>query len=467
LKSYVPFLSLRYLWYHKVSSGLGILGVALGVGLVIVVVGVMDGFQKRLKSSLIGNTAAVTVEPHFDVDADAFGEAMKKRIPGVVEASPVVYTPSTVSPAEGGIREGVPCTVVGIDAAKENIVSDFAGKLHWGGRRVADDGVTPTTLRLLVSADEAHPFRVGEEEAARNRRVRPEKQGLVIGRGIAGRLRLEVGSLVRLLTARPKPGGKRENSGDLIYETEVFTVTGILESGDSEIDRGLLFMDRRDARSFFREWLTQEADEFRLLLSDPEACDGVKEAIEAASAALVADSLHRNGRVGLDPVKAQTWKDKFQNLLAAVENERGLLIVITSFSFLVVAFLIGSTQSMLVVEKTREIGVLRSLGASVAGTASVFLGNGLFIGVIGASAGAAIGVSITSNIQEIAVGIRGTFGRDLFPADIYRFKEIPIDVQGDFLLSICAGAVIFALLGALLPAVRAAMLDPVESLHHE
>ena len=83
--------------------------------------------------------------------------------------------------------------------------------------------------------------------------------------------------------------------------------------------------------------------------------------------------------VGQTHVQLAFHDEGAQNLLAAVENERGLLIVITSFSFLVVAFLIGSTQSMLVVEKTREIGVLRSLGASVAGTASVFLGNGLFI----------------------------------------------------------------------------------------
>jgi ABC-type lipoprotein release transport system permease subunit len=370
-----------------------------------------------------------------------------------------------VSPAEGAIREGIPCTVVGMDAGKENAVSDFAGKLHWGGKRTGEDGVTPSTLMLLVSADEAHPFRVSEEEAARNARIRKPKQGIVLGKGIATRLRLDLGSAVRLLTGKLKPGGR--TSGDMSYETEVFTVTGILESGDSEIDRGLLFMDRRDARDFFKEWLTQEADEFRLLLADPEKCDEVKARIHAASASLVEASVRKGGRVGDVPIKAQTWKDKFHNLLRAVENERGLLIVITSFSFLVVAFLIGSTQSMLVVEKTREIGVLRSLGASVAGTASVFLGNGLFIGVIGASTGAAIGVGITSNIQEIAVRIRTVFGRDLFPAEIYRFKEIPIDVKGDFLLSICAGAVIFALLGAILPALRAALLDPVESLHHE
>jgi lipoprotein-releasing system permease protein len=477
LKSYVPFLSLRYLWYHKVSSGLGILGVTLGVGLVIVVVGVMDGFQKRLKNSLIGNTAAVVLEPRYDVDAEALCEALKKTVPGVIEASPVVYTWSLLSAENSGVTESLPCRVVGIDARKEGKVSDLGAKLHHRGSRLAADGKTPATLRLIEGATEEEPFRVSPEEAAMNARARPGKQGLLLSRWLRDRLDVQPGDPVRLATGRRTKGKKDE----FTYESEVFTVTGIFDSGDTEIDQMLLLMDRRDALSFFKDVFHQEVDEVRLLLADPDRCDEVKTDIKGREVtegndkkyiggkdkALLAASLRPGGRVALRPLAVLTWKDKNARLLAAVENERGLLIVITSFSFLVVAFLIGSTQSMLVVEKTREIGVLRSLGASVAGTASVFLGNGLFIGAIGAAAGAAVGTGITSNIQGIADGIYRYFGVELFPRDIYRFDQIPIDVKGEFLLTICAGAVVFALLGALLPAVRAAMLDPVESLHHE
>ena len=167
------------------------------------------------------------------------------------------------------------------------------------------------------------------------------------------------------------------------------------------------------------------------------------------------------------PIEALTWKEAHAELLAAVANERGLLLVITSFSFLVVAFLIGSTQSMLVVEKTREIGVLRSLGASVAGTSAVFLGNGFFIGAVGALAGWCVGTAITGNIQRISDALNRWFGLNLFPPNIYRFDQIPIDVKPDFVVMVCAGAIAFALLGSLLPAIRASTLDPVESLHHE
>jgi ABC-type lipoprotein release transport system permease subunit len=408
----------------------------------------------------------VVVEVRYDADAAKLVEALKARVPGVVEASPVVYTWSMISAEQGGLRESLPCRVVGIDADKEALVSDLGSKLHGGGKRIALDG-SPSPLCLLESATEQQPFRVSDQEAANNRRVRDGKQGLVLGRWLTDRLELGVGGKVRLATGKRKADGKKgAASGEFTYESEVFTITGIFESGDSEIDQMLLLMDRRDALSFFKEVFPFEVDEVRLLLADPERCVEVKEEIKDRSPDLVAASL-KGGRTGLPPLKPLTWKDKHRRLLAAVENERGLLIVITSFSFLVVAFLIGSTQSMLVVEKTREIGVLRSLGASVAGTASVFLGNGLFIGTIGAAAGAALGVGITSNIQGIADFIFENFKVELFPRDIYRFDQIPIDVKGPFLLSICAGAVVFALLGALLPAVRAAMLDPVESLHHE
>jgi lipoprotein-releasing system permease protein len=452
LKSYVPFLSLRYLRYHKVSTGLGILGVMLGVGLIIVVVGVMDGFQKRLKDSLIGNSAAVVVKPRYDVDAEALCRELKK-VPGVVEASPVVYAMTLMGPDGGGNRENLPCRVMGIDAAREKLVSGLGAET---GANHAD-----SKLRLMESATPDNPFRAPPEVRAQDIRLRKEKQGLVLGRGLYIRLHVRLGDRVRIWTGNMKTDAGGNTTREIVSDSELFT------SDDYDVDQMLVFMDRRDAQSYFRDWLPQEVDEVRLLLADPERCTEVAKAIHGSMEAIVVASLRKGGRVFDPPLEADTWRDLNRKLLAAVENERGLLLVITSFSFVVVAFLIGSTQSMLVVEKTREIGVLRSLGASVAGTSSVFIGNGLFIGVFGAGAGWGLGIVVTSHIQEIADFIRLHFGRDLFPADIYRFAQIPIDVKSGFVLSVCLGAVGFALLGAILPALRAALLDPVESLHSE
>lgn len=465
MKSYVPFLSLRYLWFHKVSSGLGILGVTLGVGLIIVVVGVMDGFQTRLKNSLIGSTAAVVVRPRYDVDVARLRDELKK-VPGVVEASPVVYAMTMISVDEETRSGSAPCRIIGIDAEREDAVSGLGEKLHYGGSSVTEKGA-PAGLRLLESASIKEPFRVPADVAARYVRIRAEKQGLVLGKNLSVMLDVRQGDEVRLVTGKRKPSkGNGSGRGEISWESEVYLVTGVFDVGDTDVDQGLVLMDRRDALSYFSEWLPFEADEVRLKLTDSGLCDDVKRAIQERAVSLAAATCRR-GAPPESPLDVRTWKDVHRKVLGAVDNERGLLLVITSFSFIVVAFLIGSTQSMLVVEKTREIGVLRSLGASVPGTSAVFLGNGFFIGLVGAAAGCAIGVAVTSNIHAISVFITRETGRELFDPTIYRFDRIPIDVQPDFVLSICGGAVLFALLGSLLPAIRAATLDPVESLQHE
>ena len=477
MKSYVPFLSLRYLWFHKASSALGILGVTLGVGLVIVVVGVMDGFQARLRRSLIGNTAAVVVRPYYDVDADRLVELLKTRVPGVLDASPIVKPMTLVSSPRRRIADGLPCQVLGVDAARENSVSGLGEKLRRGETK-------DSPLSLIGPATVERPFQTPDSVRYLDQAIRPEKQGVLLGKGLGDRLAIRPGDSVRLFTLLDRKGGKNDPRS-VAVESEEFFVTGLYNSGDSEVDRLVLIMDRRDALSFFSEALRTEAAEIRLLLADPDQAEAVKWSIlgiepvtdpsgrilregkKGLVEELVSGSLREKGLAGARPLEVYTWMEIHRTVLSAVANERSLLIVITSFSFLVVAFLIGSTQSMLVVEKTREIGVLRSLGASVAGTSGVFLGNGLFIGTFGAAAGSALGTAVATNVAAIASFIHRYFGHELFPSDIYRFNEVPIDVRPDFVLSICAGAVVFALLGSLLPAVRAARLDPVESLHHE
>jgi ABC-type lipoprotein release transport system permease subunit len=439
--------------------------------MVIVVVGVMDGFQARLTGSLIENTSAVVVEPHYDVDPEALCKELKARIPGVLEASPIVFTQSLVTPEGGDAGEGYFCHVVGIDPALEDLVSNLGIKL----RRGSDPRTKNSPSGLLESASFEQPFRCPEEDRARNAAIRKAKQGVVIGKNLLEDLRLQVDDQVQLFTLKksePKSNGNkptREKRGDFQSEEELFRITGVFRSGDYEVDKNLVLMDRRDALSFFKAGMRQEAREVRLLLDDVKRCDEVKAAIRSESTALATASLKKDAkeRPPFPALTVRTWKDDQALILAAVDSEKGLLIVIASFSFIVVAFLIGSTQSMLVVEKTREIGVLRSLGASVAGTSGVFVANGLFIGTVGAAAGCALGLSITSHIQAIAMFLRRSAHIDVFPQKVYRFDEVPIHVSWEFLAVVCGGAVLFALLGSILPAMRASMLDPVESLHHE
>jgi len=458
LRNYTLFLSLRYLWFHKVSTGLGMLGVTVGVALVIVVVGVMDGFQVRIKKSLIGSSSPLVVEVNYDADADRLVDEVRARVPGLKGVSPILETATLIAGERGRSADPRPCIVFGVDAAREAGATDFRGSLKFPIRFSAQDA-------LDQPATETEPFLLSRSRRAVDRMTRPEKQGVILGRELASEMRVWPGDRVRLWALKDLPAGSNGGAGKPTVDSELFWVTGWYDCGYTEIEKALVVMDRKDARSFFRGF-PYDVAKLRLGLEDPERADEVKRAVEAHAEEIVRAS-RKSDRGGKEPLRPRTWMELHSNLLAAVENERGLLLVITSFTFLVVAFLIGSTQSMMVVEKTREIGVLRSLGGSVPGTAGIFLGNGFFIGTLGGAAGWGVGILVTSNLQAIADGIRRFTGRDLFPPNIYRFHEVPVSVGGEFVAMILAGAVAFSLLGALLPALRAAWLHPVESLHHE
>ncbi|MFM9058989.1 MAG: ABC transporter permease, partial [Planctomycetaceae bacterium] len=122
---------------------------------------------------------------------------------------------------------------------------------------------------------------------------------------------------------------------------------------------------------------------------------------------------------------------------------------------------------MIVVEKTRDIGILKSLGARAAGIAGIFLGYGLFLGLVGAGAGMALGLAIVGNINRIRAGVEWLTGQQVFDPSIYYFYKIPTIVEPFTILWIVAGAVAIAVAASVLPALRAARLHPVEALRHE
>jgi lipoprotein-releasing system permease protein len=133
----------------------------------------------------------------------------------------------------------------------------------------------------------------------------------------------------------------------------------------------------------------------------------------------------------------------------------------------VAGFGILAIFSMIVVEKTRDIGILKALGASNGGVMKIFLGYGLLLGVIGAVLGTALGLTITTYINEIEAVISFLTGQEIFPRDVYYFDRIPTDIQPVHVALINAGAVAIAVLFSVLPALRAALLHPVRALRFE
>jgi lipoprotein-releasing system permease protein len=162
-----------------------------------------------------------------------------------------------------------------------------------------------------------------------------------------------------------------------------------------------------------------------------------------------------------------TWRDKQGPLLAAVDMEMSVLNILLFLIIAVAGFGILAIFFMIVVEKTRDIGILKSLGASAGGIGGIFLGYGLFLGIVGAGAGLALGLSIAWNINAIRAGVEWCTGERVFDPSIYYFYRIPSIVHPFTVAWIIVGAVGIAVASSVLPALRAARLHPVEALRHD
>jgi lipoprotein-releasing system permease protein len=170
---------------------------------------------------------------------------------------------------------------------------------------------------------------------------------------------------------------------------------------------------------------------------------------------------------GKERVSVLSWEDKQGPLLAAISIEKGILNVLLFMIIAVAGFGILAIFSMIVVEKTKDIGILKALGASNGGVMKIFLGYGLLLGVVGAVLGSGLGVAITLYINEIEHGLARVTGQEIFPRDVYYFKEIPTHINVWSVVLVNVGAVAIAVVFSILPALRAALLHPVRALRYE
>jgi lipoprotein-releasing system permease protein len=169
----------------------------------------------------------------------------------------------------------------------------------------------------------------------------------------------------------------------------------------------------------------------------------------------------------MSSLRVETWEKLREDFLNAVENEKLLVTILFGVISIVAVFLIFCILYMIVVEKTRDIGIIKSMGMTSRGVASIFIGYGLAIGVVGATCGLTIGYFFLKYINEIHEGIAGLTGRAIWDPKVYAFDSIPSDMDPATAGIVFGVAVLSAVAGAVLPAIRAATLNPIEALRFE
>ncbi len=403
------FLGLRYLkpkrTFVSVITLISLSGVAIGVWVLIVVIAVMSGFDRELREKLMGMHAHVTVTSGGLIEhSDKLLQTVLET-PRVKAASPFAMGLVLV---EFEHRRTTPY-LKGIDPRREVTVSQLGSYIKEGSLDLIGDKV-------------------------------------VIGRELASQYGIFLGDKITVISPR-----NLEKKGEEVYLPMELTVTGIFESGMYEYDVGLIFTSLETAQELYS--LGNAVHGIEIRTDDP--IKGSRD---------VADALNKKLP---GPLRAQTWAELNQRLLGAIQVEKSVMFFILIFIIIVAAFGIMSTLITVTVQKTREIGVMKALGAASGKILRIFMLQGFIVGVFGVAIGVGLGLLTVHNINPINHFLSRVVGIDLFPRDIYNFPSIPAFLTLRDLLTIGVSALAICTLAGLLPALRAARLEPVEALRYE
>jgi lipoprotein-releasing system permease protein len=513
---YKLLLAWRYLRTRYIALA-SIISVTLGVATLIVVNSVMAGFTREMHIRLHGILSDIIVESH-SLDGlvnPAWHMDEIRRVVGddLVGMTAAVHVPAMLSiPVHGQISTRQ-VTLIGVDEATYADVSDFrqyvlhpanrqqlSFQLREDGygdaehalppsgwkyrrikaafdreieaqRRLAEQATRPaaTAAPAAVTEIPADPTTVPVDRTSQSDQgavfdpAKDQHTGIVLGIAIGSvRQRGPDGKVMDYFLCRP---------GDDVQVTfpsagsppkaisDQFTVVDFYESKMSEYDSGFAFVPLR------------KLQEMRGMIDPQTGIDAVTtiqiKLRPGADLNAVRDKLRAHFPIDQFPYRIQTWRDMQGPLLAAVQMETTLLNILLFLIIAVAGFGILATFFMIVVEKTRDIGILKALGAPSEGVMSIFLAYGLSLGLVGSGAGLVGGLVFVAQINNIAQLIERITGQEVFDPTIYYFERIPTDVEPAAVLAVMLGAVGIAVAASVLPALRAARLHPVEALRYE
>ncbi|MEQ8763846.1 MAG: ABC transporter permease [Planctomycetota bacterium] len=449
---YRIFLSFKYLT-SRVIPFLAMFSVALGVMSMIVVISVMNGFIVQTRAIARGTLADLTVSPRILNAKDYYLETIHGT-PKVKAVSSHLVRQGIISTRLSGLGDATNqqdltfVTILGVDYESEKKASAIESYLT----------NFEEEERFLYEVDDvSSPFdlSIDSEDFRAQRYIRDGKL-VIIGYQLALRLGIRKGTYVDLVSYSINPKKDISLQERLSPRHDKFICAGVFHSGDYEFDLSFVYMPIDRLRDFALAG-EGEVSEFAVTLEDYRYSQSVKAELQERFQI----------EEGSKTAWVQTWEDKEHIFLNAVDNEKSILAVILSFFLAFGCFAIFIILNMMVREKTRDIGILNSMGATFGGILIIFVLNAMIIAFIGSAVGLLGGVLICDNINAIEQWLEDTFGLVIFRPDVYAFDRLPVDMRTHEVVYIITGTILLSAAAGLVPAFRAARLDPVRALRYE
>lgn len=407
---YEYFIAKRYLRSRRQTGFISLItyisigGVTVGVAALIIVLSVMNGFESEVRNRIIGADAHIRIETFHDKGVEDWQGliAKVKDIPHIIGVTPYIMDKGMIQC--GKSTEGV--LIRGIDPATVGQVSDLPKDIVYG------------SLDLEAPADGS------------------QLPGIVLGKYLADRLVAIPGDTILIFSAA---GFTSTMSQPLV---KMFRVVGIFETGLYEFDDTIAYISIASAQKLFK--LGDLVHGVEIKLDNMWKAQEVKEVLSA--------------QLGY-PYYPRTWIEMRRNLFSWMKVEKWVWFILLSLIIMVAAFNVISTLIMVVLEKKKEIGILKSMGATPKGIARIFTIQGLIVGVIGAVLGTIIGWTVCA--------IQIKYRVFSLPSDIYFLDWLPVRMQWLDFVAIDVVAILLSYLAAVYPARKAAKLSPVEAIRYE
>jgi lipoprotein-releasing system permease protein len=414
LQPYELFIGLRYTRAkrrnHFISfiSLISMLGMGLGVMALIVVLSVMNGFQKDIRDRMLG------ASPHMEVVADGGRLNDWQPILDTIAHNPQILAAAPYVSGQGMLSFGQSVQGVmvrGIDPARETAITELSNKIKVG---------------KLIS-------------------LRSTEFGIVLGSDLARALGVRMGEKVMLIA----PQGSITPAG-MMPRLKQFRVVGIFEIGMAPYDNSLALININDAQKLFQ--MGDAVTGISAKLHDIDKAPGV------------AAELQNQLPAGL---YANDWTHQNSNYFKAVQMEKRMMFIILSLIVAVAAFNIVSTLVMAVTDKQADIAILRTLGASPRSIMKIFIVQGVVIGLIGTLAGSIGGVLLALNLNVVVPFIEQLFGVHFLSKDVYYISELPSELRYHEVFLVSGLSFLISLIATLYPSYRASKTQPAEALRYE